>query len=133
MLDRGEVAAARNVVTTELQRLDYPNTANAPGLESTLRVAAKVTLRSGEASAAEQYADDSYELAAAAAREPELSANVGYSLLLRAKARLMRNRPDAAADDLELANEALRNGLGPDHPETAESRDLLQQALAERQ
>ena len=125
LLGRGDIVAASDAIAAELSSLDYPDTLTAPGLDGTLRVAAAVALAAGDAAAAERYADDCYRLSVTAARDPASSANVGGALLLRAKARLMLSRPDAAAKDLESAREALENGYGNDHPETLEARELL--------
>jgi len=126
-LRRGDGAGAYEIVAGELERLDYPNSKTAPGLAVTLKIAAETALKNGDASAAETYASDSYDLAVRAARDPKLSANVGSALLFRAKARLMLNEAAAAKDDLLLAQEALANGVGNDHPQTIEARTLLEQ------
>lgn len=124
---RGDSVGARSIIERELQRLDYPNTLAAPGMAVTLKVGAEVSLATGDAETAEKYASDSYELAIKAARDPTLSANVGSALLLRAKARLMLNNDAAAKEDLRLAQEALNNGLGAEHPDTIDARELLEQ------
>ncbi len=115
-LGRGDVDGARELIDAELERLDYPNTLGSPGTASVLRLAAEIALASGEGEEAERYANDSYELAVNAARDPAQSANVGQALLLRAKARRMQNKLESARADLTRAQDALTNGLGEDSP-----------------
>jgi hypothetical protein len=55
-----------------------------------------------------------------------MSGDVGQALLLRAKARNVRGDRAAARGDLEQAIPSLVNGLGEDHPDTAEARQLLE-------
>ena len=122
---RGDVVAARRLTDAELQRLDYPNRKDAPGLSVTLRIAAEIALADKQAELAEEFANEYHALAVKAARDPRLSSNVGYSLLLRAKARLMQGKDVVASEDLRQAEVSLVNGLGNDHPETVEVRELL--------
>ncbi len=124
-LRRGDVAAARRLIDAELDRLGYPASTSGPGLATALRTAAEIALADGDAASADRYASGAYDLAVRAARDAKLSANVGNALLLRAKARLRQGDAAAASGDLEFAREALANGLGADHPRTAEARELL--------
>lgn len=126
LLGRGDRAGAGGMVEAELARLDYPNQRIAPGLGSALRIGAKIALANEDAATAEAYASDYHDIAVQAARDEKLSANVGYALLLRAKARLLLDKEAAARDDLRLARDALANGLGPEHPDTRESGRLLE-------
>ena len=123
---RGDRDAAYDIVMQELKRLDYPITLEAPGMAVTLKIGAEILLGRGDAEKSERYASDSHKLSVKAARDPSRSANVGSALLLRAKARLMQGNVAMANDDLQLALEALSNGLGDEHPETAEVRELLE-------
>ena len=123
LLRRGRVQAARELIDGELTRLEYPDRLTAPGTASVLRIAADIALANGDGTRAERYASDAYELAVSAARDPELSANVGQALLQRARARHMLGRADAANADLARAQAALANGLGSDSP-------LYREALA---
>lgn len=125
LLRRGDGVGARSLINEEIQRLNYPNTLAMPGTSVTLKIAAEIALANGEAAKAEEYATDSHQLSVKTARDPKLSANVGNRLLLRAKARLKLDKVAAAREDLELAKEALTNGLGAEHPDTLEAQALF--------
>jgi serine/threonine-protein kinase len=124
VLRQGDVEQARLIVDAELERLGYPVRNDAAGLAATLGVAAEVALAAGDASDAQQFADEAYDLAAEVARDPGLSADVGRALLQRARARLMLGDRRGLQADLRRAVESLTSGLGDDHPLTREARAL---------
>jgi hypothetical protein len=125
-MNSGDAAAARDAVNAILDRVDYPQRKDTPGLSSILWTAAKVALAAGDAANAEQYAGDSLVIASRVAPDSTLSADVGQALLLRAKARHAQGNHPAAIDDLQLAIRSLTNGFGEEHPETIEARNLLE-------
>jgi len=122
---KGELEAARRAVDAILEDSGYPKQKTAPGLSSQLLMAARIHLAAGDAAGAEQLAADSLAIAVSIARDPKLSADVGQSKMMRAKARIARGNPAGARDDLEQAVESLTNGFGPDHEELREARALL--------
>jgi tetratricopeptide (TPR) repeat protein len=121
---RGDSAGARQVIEGELAKLGYPGRTDAPDLAQVLRIAGEIAIDSGNAAVAERYATDFLAAAEESARDPALSADVGYALLLRARARLMLGSGAAARTDLERALPSLTNGLGADHPDTHEALRL---------
>ncbi len=116
---------AATLVAAVLEGLGYPSRRTAPGLGGALSVGARVALANAEAAQAEQLATDGLGAATAAARDPRRSANVGQALLLRARARQMQDLEEPARQDAAEAVVALSAGLGPDHPETSEAREVL--------
>jgi len=59
------------------------------------------------------------------ARTETSSGDVGLAALLRAEALVKLGRSKEAAQDASRAVEALRNGVGPGHADTAKAQELL--------
>jgi tRNA A-37 threonylcarbamoyl transferase component Bud32/tetratricopeptide (TPR) repeat protein len=127
---RGDSAGARQAIESELTTLGYPARMDAPDLAHVLRIAAEIAIDTQDAGAGERYATDFLAAAERSARDPSLSADVGYALLLRASACLMLGNAAAARSDLDRALPSLTSGLGADHPDTREAR-RLRSALGE--
>lgn len=121
----GDTEAARDTIMAILNKTGYPERKDEPGLASILWTAANMTLVTGDAALAEQYATDGLQIVSGVARDPLLSADVGQALLQRAKAREMLGRNAEALTDLESAIRSLSNGFGEEHKETIEARELL--------
>ena len=126
LLNRGDAAAAAETVGAILSDLGYPDQHDSPGLSAALWTAARVAVTVGDFAAAEEFADGSYAIVAAQARDETRSADVGQALYLRGRARLEQGRMAEARADLERAVLSLTNGFGADHPETVAARELLE-------
>jgi serine/threonine protein kinase len=123
----GDLLGARRAIQALLKRVGYPQATNAPGIDRLLGLAARIELRGGDAAAAERLAADALKAASKIARTDESSGDVGLAALLRAEALVKLGRAREAVPEAERAVEALRNGVGPDHADTAKARELLRQ------
>jgi serine/threonine-protein kinase len=124
-LAEGDVPAAKQLVDDELAQAGATagTLGNVPPI--LLRVAAEVYLAAQEPRQAEEFASALHEVAAAAARDAAMSADVGQALMFRARAKHLRSDSAGAARDVTQALPSLRNGLGTDHPDTRAAEALL--------
>ncbi len=122
---RGDFDAAVKRVDAVLARAGYPQEKKAPGLSSSLLMAARIHLAANDAASAEQFAADSLQIAIGIARDPRMSADVGQSTLMRAKARASLGNSAAAIEDAQQSIESLKNGFGADHEDVKEAQALL--------
>jgi hypothetical protein len=129
-LSLGDVPAAKELVDTELGLAGASPGARGNATQELLRIGARVYLAAREFQQAEQLASGMHDAAVAAARDPAMSADVGQALLFRAKARRGLGDLAGANEDLILAIPSLVNGLGAEHPDVIEARELLAQTGA---
>jgi eukaryotic-like serine/threonine-protein kinase len=121
-LARGDARQARMRIARVLVALDFPARKDAPGLAAVLEVAARADLDSGKIAAADAEAAAALDAATGIARDTERSADVGEALLRRGLIQRRQLDPRGARETLALAAVALTNGLGADHPLTAQAR-----------
>jgi hypothetical protein len=95
-----------------------------------LRQAARIELHLGDAAAAEKLAADALQISSRVARTETSSGDVGLAALLHAEALARLGRKREAVHDAAQAVEALRNGVGPDHADTARAQALLRELRA---
>ena len=127
MLRAGDQAGARRSVQDLLKRAGYPEATKAPGIGRPLRLAARIELGLGDAAAAEKLAADALQVSSKLARTETSSGDVGLAALLHAEALVKLGRGKEAAQDAARAVEALRNGVGPAHADTAKAEELLRE------
>jgi serine/threonine protein kinase len=126
LLSAGEVQAANEIIDSLLKEVGYPAQMSSPVLRAALPAAAKIALARQELSAAEAYASAAAKYARKQARDPNQSADVGRALLLLARTQHASGDDSAAIQSLQQALPALSGGLGPDHVEVSDARNLLQ-------
>ena len=130
MLGAGDLAGARRSIQDLLERVGYPQATNAPGIDRLLRQAARVELRLGDAAAAEKLAADALQVSSKDARTETSSGDVGLAALLHAEALVELGRKKEAVNDAARAVQALGNGVGPEHADTAKAQELLRELQA---
>jgi serine/threonine protein kinase/tetratricopeptide (TPR) repeat protein len=119
----GRAAQARTGIAALLAEMGFPDRRDAPVLPAALRSAARIELSGGSPALAERYARAAVELAAAVARNPEQSADVGEALLLLGLAQRETRDLSAARESFGRATTSLANGLGAEHQLTREARN----------
>ncbi len=129
-LSRGEMSRAQELIDSALEQFEFPTGARPPGVSAALVTAARIYLRSGDLDKAETFAQAALDLSEATARDPQESADVGEALLVVSQVRRARGATGDLRPSLERAQQALTNGLGPEHRLTREAREALQRALA---
>ena len=127
-LARGKREAAHRHRDESLELAGYRTTAPQRSLPRELLFAAQMALSEGAVSDAERYANDALATATAVSRGPDTSADVGEALLRLAQSRLAAGVTEGTRALLERAVRCLSNGLDPNHPLTAEARNLLADA-----
>jgi len=126
LVRQGDLPAATAAAEVLLQGMGYgggPRTS--PDLLHGLKLAAQVSLEAGDAARARQLASEALAAAEQLAQRPQASADVGQALLLRARAQRALGDMAASRADAASAVPALAQGLGADHPETAEARRFV--------
>ena len=127
---QGRLEEARAQLATILNRYGYPAAKDlSSSLAAAIGAATMVELAAEDYEAAERLASDYLSINEARARRPDMSADVGNALFLRARARIGQGRSADAIDDLRRAVISLGNGLGQDNRETTEARELLQRSI----
>jgi hypothetical protein len=121
----GREAEARSAADALLRSMGYPERMDAPGVDRALRLASSIAGRLRDFGAVNRLATDALTKSRAMARDVRHSADVGAAALARAHARFALGDSASARDDAELAATALRNGLGPGHPDTITAERLL--------
>jgi serine/threonine-protein kinase len=121
----GDLAGARRSIQEILKRVGYPPATDAPGIARPLLLAARIELALGDAAAAEKLAADALQVWSRVARTETSSGDVGLAALLHAQTLVELDRESEAVHEVENALEALRNGVGPDHPDTVKAQELL--------
>lgn len=121
----GRLAEAGTASDALLDTLGYPRRTDTPGVDRVLRLGAAVALQAGDAVKAERLATSALERSRRMARDERLSSDVGSAALTRARARAARGDRLSAREDAALAATALRQALGPAHPDTAAATSLL--------
>jgi tetratricopeptide (TPR) repeat protein len=121
----GKLPQAKQDIDAVLAGVGYPQRKDAPGIDRSLRLASRIYRGLGDATKAQQFADEALNYSRRIARDEKRSADVGQAALLRAQALADQNRYAEASNDAALALEALRNGFGIDHPDAKESVNLL--------
>jgi serine/threonine-protein kinase len=121
---RQDPAAARRHADQALVHAGYQTDKPQRSLATMLIGAAKIALATGHAADAERFATEGLRLTESIARTPDSSADVGESLLLVVKST-PHSAPAQRRTLLQRAVRCLGNGLGADHPLTAEARTLL--------
>ena len=96
-----------------------------PAANAALLVSARIAIAERRFADAEKTANEALVLFQNRARQPELSADVGESLLLLALAQQGLGQPGAAADFARRAEASLAAGLGGHHPLTQQAAALL--------
>jgi hypothetical protein len=129
-LKRGDPAAALRSANASLAAM--ASGANNKPLDerSSLNLAARAALASGQAADAEHFARQLLGVAEAVARGPDTSADVGEALLLLAEAETAEGRASDTKPLLERAARCLTNGLGADHALTREALALATQNMS---
>jgi eukaryotic-like serine/threonine-protein kinase len=130
MLRAGDLAGAQRSIQDLLKRVGYPEAMNAPAIDRPLRLAARIELRLGDAAAAEKLAADALQVSSRVARTETSSGDVGLAALLHAEALVKLGRAKEAAHGAARAVQALRNGVGPEHADTAKAQELLRELQA---
>lgn len=130
LLESGRLDEAEAVVASVLEALGYPANPRAPGIGSALSFAARVALARADGARAQKLASDGIAAASVVARDPRRSAHVGHAQLLRARAGQLIGLERPAREDAEAAAAALDAGLGADHPEAHEARELAARLVA---
>jgi serine/threonine-protein kinase len=118
LLARGDSAAAHRQIDTVIEQLSAPATRGNDYYGAALLVSARIAIAEQRFIDAEKTATDALTLFQSRARRPELSADVGESLLLLAQAQQGLGKRSAAADSARRAETSLAAGLAPDHPLT---------------
>lgn len=121
---RGDIEAARRHRDTALDFAGYRTQEPQRSLAGVLLVAAEVALAQDSGTDAQRFAGDALAISEAVASGPDMSADVGESLLRLAQARIASGAGVDAAS-LERAVRCLTNGLQGNHPLTREARELL--------
>ena len=93
-------------------------------LSAALTTSARIYLALGDKAQAESRAAAALRISEGIARSTSQSADAGDALLAMAYVQLAQGRRSAARESLGQAIEALRNGVGPDHPATREALAL---------
>lgn len=127
LLAEGRGVEARVAIDALLRSMGYPDRTDAPGIDRALRLASSIALGVRDFAAVDQFATDALTRSRAMARDPHHSADVGSAALARAQARFALGQSSGAREDAELAATALRNGLGPGHPDTLAAERMLAQ------
>jgi hypothetical protein len=108
--------------------LGYPSATNALGLTAALTAAARIHAANDQLPQAETFARDALRISEGIARDPAQSADVGEAALVMAALHHVKGDRTAAQTSVDRSIEALRNGLGDEHPLTREAA-ALQAAL----
>jgi serine/threonine-protein kinase len=124
LLARGDTAAARRKIDSVIEQLSAPETRGNDYYGAALLVSAHIALTERRFLDAEKTATEAVTLFQNRARRPELSADVGESLLLLAQAQQGLGKGGAAADSARRAETSLAAGLAPDHPLTLQAAAL---------
>ena len=127
-LARGRLNEATELIDASLAQFGYPSENTAFGLTAALTSAARIHLAKGQLPEAESFALAALRISEAIARDPAQSADVGEAALVLASLRQASGDRAAARANVDLAIEALTNGLGRDHAMTREAV-ALQAAL----
>jgi serine/threonine-protein kinase len=124
LLAKGDSAAARQQIDKVIEQLSAPATRGNDYYGAALLVSARIALAERRFRDAEKTATEALTLFRNRARRPELSADVGESLLLLAQAQKGLGQMGAAVDSARLAQTSLAAGLAPDHPLTLQAVNL---------
>jgi tetratricopeptide (TPR) repeat protein len=125
LLGRGELAAAHRHIDSVIEQLSAPETRGNEYYGAALLVSARIAIAERRFTDAEKSATDALTLFQNRARKPELSADVGESLLLLAQAQYGLRELGPAAHSARRAKTSLASGLGPDHPLTLQAASLV--------
>jgi serine/threonine-protein kinase len=125
LLGRGELAAAHRHIDSVIEQLSAPETRGNEYYGAALLVSARIAIAERRFTDAEKSATDALTLFQNRARKPELSADVGESLLLLAQAQYGLRKLGPAAHSARRAKTSLASGLGPDHPLTLQAASLV--------
>jgi hypothetical protein len=122
---RGDIQSALRHSALALQLAGYHTDKPAHLLRATLVIAARVSMAGHAFADAKQYAQDALTISESVARGVDTSADVGEALLRVAQAQKALGHGAANRPLVERAVRCLSNGLDPNHPLTAEARQLL--------
>ncbi len=128
---RAEIALAQQrvdeaaaLIDTSLELLGYPAASNGLGLAAVLTTAARIHAAKEQLPQAEALARDALRIAQDIARDPAQSADVGEAELVLAALHQAKGDRATARTSVDRSLEALRNGLGAQHPLTREAATL---------
>ena len=124
MRGRDRLDDARRNIDVVTTRLSQAGSSESTYLGYALQEAARIGLAQQRFADARRDAEKSATLLARRARKPELSANVGESLLLLARAERGIGDVESSKRTAARAFDALRSGLGADHELTREAATM---------
>ncbi len=125
LLRTGDVEAAQRLMDRLLHEVGYPAESSSWVLRGALPLASEIALARGDVAGARAYAQAGVDLARAAARDPDRSADLGRTLVLLAAAQHAAGDDAAAQQTLRQAVPALAGGLGRDHAEVESANARL--------
>ena len=123
-LARGQLDAAAQDLGKMLQKIGYPELKRALSLPEALLTMARIQHAQHRFPEAQASARAALQIFESDTLDPAQSADVGEALLELAQIQLDAGESAAAAQSLQRATPALRNGLGPDHALTLQSQRL---------
>ncbi len=128
---RGEPARALPAFLASLKERGFPDGRGAPPFHRIAYHAARAALASGDPRMADTLAGHAVRLERLMGHDPSRSADIGLSMLVRARARLALGDTAAARSALDTARTALQHGLGSGHV-TSRDADALARQIGAR-
>ena len=121
----GNPASAYRTYLAALTERGFPDHRDIPPWHRIVFRAANAALASGDAVAADSLARHALRLERLLGQDELRSGDMGLALSVLGRARLIEGDSAGGRDALERAIAPLEFGLGPEHPQTRATRELL--------